>query len=1470
MKTERALFLAVSGFLFSYLSIFAFSDSLSLGADGLPYAVNTIPSFVVHALDSDLNDVNGVSVTFTLQKSTSATADYTKTSTTSLTGATFDLDNNTFAQASLTAGSYTAKATATINSSAFTATQSVTVHDLNELADVNIDFNVAPPYDASVGGTFRATFAARNFDKNLFGTNLRVQLVDANGALSSAGGSDKNADTNSSTGKAVFDFNIPSKPGNYSLRVNLGFKSFGVPVRKYRIFTDLSDANSEVKKDYFTVGDYIKLRVVVKNFDGNGVPSDVNSVVSSITPAGNMDGFANPASSGGGLYEDIFRVKTTAPKGTYIIDVDVNDSNNNSQKQKTSFQIKNFAMAFSIIGALERFGPPQIFKSGRFVPLKAALLRADGETPSASDVNAYCNTIRLFRKESTSTDTPLELTKSSAASDENKFTVKDGNISNGYCVIDVNAPVKNGSYFYSVKASAGGESLDGGTVVVVQDFFVFLNPWDPDANGAKNFGQYFKGEKVYLKPDIVQVGVGTSVTVDVNRVLSGTIITGGTPKDINSLDLNLDANKLVTILTSGQTVLSGGFNSVSISLELTNGTRLTGFGFFNLRVFEVTIVGASDSSGTELTTFFEPVFNLSGAQSGAKPVYLKVTAKDASGTALKNATVALSKVSNEQTFTDLTLGSKVSDAFTNSSGVATLDLNGLRSDWNSGFYRVEVNVTKDGNTDTGTFFFALKNYFAFGRTLANSSSCTESFAHKTTDANWVVQLMAFDPSSFGAGDPVVSDATLLSTGNKALFFGSPSEPQFPPKEIDVNLSAGPVNLACSGFGPPGQDVNFKVYTLIRADGQAWEAGFNMLKLQVFSPTKGAETGDGFAVMIPFQFQVGTGGGFFKEGGIRAAPDENIVIQVTTDTNSVALSATFFDEENFQPVSSNVSISPTSIDSGTTNVTITIPTVPAGQYIVFLNGTDADKRTATQFLPVKVQSLNVMFPRLCRFMLQGRKAPGNWDVNDLNFNPAGGYRNYTHYGNINSATCLSSSAGAWGKDTNTQLTLPILVNAVDRNVYLDVNGDQNFKDMIVLTDANLGAAAIAGVCLDHNCSKNPILTEINATGVFYVYSDANTEASSEFEFKYYGEHGLKSSIRIPLIVQNAKGVGQGGVTAKLRAAVKATPGAPPGDATCAAGQVLGETLTAGSGLAFLKFDTNCTGNYQFKIDVNTATLNYKVPFFQSPFLNAIAFNSEIYLAGFDVNIDLNRQLFTDWNNAGILGPGETFEAKDVNNGGTRLEDLNDVVDLNFEPYHDGNILRRWYFLPRKVGANYTLEIDDDNGLNQGTRSPDDNTPSELIEAGDQICLRFSNGNPGCWDDNGGQYGTFVVYDVNDGADTNKITLREALRVPQQQGFLTWGTGRFPTATHKIRFGLSAKSFENNGLDANVRIVVQCVSSTCAGTTRTFDANVSSTRWGLGAGDANTDALAAGRYFVIATFTNGSNSQEQFMDFTVQSS
>lgn len=1033
--------------------------------------------------------------------------------------------------------------------------------DLNDNISATVRINVGtirsgsvtfnnhnPPYNISTGEDINFTVQGKNAASSDVNIMLRARLIsDANGQAASptfdinANGRDQNM---------IDTTNLSA--GLYYIDVNNGLLIFPVTVYKFKGFMDLKDDQNNAT-NVLGAGSTVIINLKATNYDEN-VTQTISSATVTVTQP---EGDSNSSIPCVGTDQRICRyvVPSDANEGEYAVSATMTVGSDTLRVRRTfsvqTYQMSFFAQKFSGGDTgIEKM--PSVYPTNSSVAFEAHFVNAASTVElSGADLNrTFCQDANIS-----------VFIQKSGDRDRNRITDTTtwGSANPAFCVVTITAPSKQGNYVVTAETSYGTRKFSKSTMLVVQNFMIFLAPVAPDTfDAATPSGKFtfFKGEKVGFNPSYVDLNGSLNPAIVAVRSIQVTEASG--VKTFRGSDVNWHTDKnMLSLSVAAVNTLSGGFNPVTATVDVNcsstcgpdgNVIGVTAIGMFKLSVLSIsaTVVDSNNAvTSSQKTQHFGPM-----SVGMDENIFIKVTAAAGSGTGISGATATLKTLNNVDTWQRVTVSS-IASKVTDSNGVAIIDVGKLNSlGLASGGYfgSVEV-ITSDGNVDSAEFFFEARSFMVFLQPADANCNFVQNFRR---DENASFVIWAFNPKQgFGGGDVNISVA---STGALTLYyFGSPSKPQFPPTRMaNINYDVNTSYLCpAGGFMGPGSGQNRTAtrITIRGASDANWTTGFYSPSLAVTGrggDVNGVpEVGRGFMKVQSFGFlanpakvnqfgpPIGKPGSPFDINVTVLGADSNVSITAklvdiqggghlefegggTGGTGSgkdlnIGLNrpGAIYDCNANRCHAKDVNVinsrSPRLQDSNTVKVLI-----PSGakvqEYLIVLTATDRSGSTAEAeiFLTTKLfRVVNLSwFQSLFGVYGLQNTAPADWNTTGARFAQVYQY---------------SGQAQGGGPTSPPNIDLNFLVDYTGRVLVVDVNKDRNFMST---GDSNV---AVGGQ-FRNNDGNVFIITDIsrvgNEPGVKLIRLSAVD--SNDAQFGYVGEYAADANFTVPILVKDFNG------------------------------------------------------------------------------------------------------------------------------------------------------------------------------------------------------------------------------------------------------------------------------------------------------------------------------------------------------------
>lgn len=1108
---------------------------ITLGADGAPYDINES----IHFNGTIVSDTNNSDINFYVTDSNGNTL-AAKTTYLGDRNSNFSIDAN-FPDA----GDYNAFVV-DLNHGVSTKM----AFGINSFSDINMAFvSHLPPFNKGNSESIIVKFQALTTAGAPVNKVVRVDLVSPSGTIL-----DTNADANANGLDNITFSSANATEGMNFISINSGFRTFPVPVGSFRVFADVLDDQNN-PSEFFGRNKTAMVRVKLTNFDGN-VPVTATSVSATATSPSGSSSTLTCAASGATNYCP-YAIASNASAGSYTVSVTASYAGS-SQTATRQFSVKTYSLDVSGEKFSRGFGGgaekmPSVYPTNNDINLNVYVKNGStGSFLTGSDLNnAFCSggTIHYKIKNITVKDF-------NAVADANTYWLNTTD-TNSYCIATLRTPSSSGTYKIVAFADVNGEHIEDGTILLVQNYLIFMNPVNPltyDPSSPSGSFTFFEGQSVGFRPNYIDLN-GTS-SPKITSVNGAKLFTSTGTTDINSQmaywrsDLNI-----VEIDFNSMTGIQGGFIPLAIIVDVnrdnnTNTDRaVTAFAAFKLSVFTVSVQTVDVNRAAKSSQMGPPAY---------KPdenVYLKVTATDGAGSAIAGASATVAELQNVDKWTSISSDANV---VTDSNGVALLNLGKIGNANGSGGYFGSVRVTKpSGSTDTGEAFFMVKNFDVFGQPVSLTGGPECGFKQAIlTDENVTLLLRAFEPGEFmGMGKDV--NVFVPRTGAVyANYFGSPTKPQFPPAIVSVNYTISDMNCYAFGGGlPQVQDMN--VLVISPASGK-WQPGFYDFSINV-TGTSGAfnglsEVGRGFAQVQSFLFTAQQNGGS-QFNLPTASPGSFFTVDLNTQGASrVFVKAALVDpegqqkmedetgEENDLNISLNSGASITSCASAGANcarfvdlnrdtnssildantVKVWIPSnVKLQNYSLQLTAIDSSRNSSKAEIYMNMSLYNVVIPTLVWNSGILRTIPTRNVTANTAANILGSARSLwvdaNNFGNFYDCSNQSCTANPY----NGALDANILIDFTNRVIRVDGNGITGSPDLNFLNDANISVGQDFN-SKDGNAYRLVDVSQVGTNGgaiKFIRVPDFNTKSSS---MNYIDEYPVDRNFTVPILIQNPDG------------------------------------------------------------------------------------------------------------------------------------------------------------------------------------------------------------------------------------------------------------------------------------------------------------------------------------------------------------
>ncbi len=1144
--------------------------------------------------------------------------------------------------------------------------------------------------------------------------------------------------------------------GLYFIDVNSGLARIPVTVFQFKGFLTLQDDQNN-STNIFGRGKLATIIGKATNFDGN-VSQTISSVSVSVrNPSGDSNSTI-PCATGTSV-TCLYVVPSDANSGDYTVTMSIVVGGNTLTMKKgfsvQTYQLKFFPQSFSG-GSAGKEKMPSVYPANSDVNLEAHFIETSSSNElSGSDINTtFCtdqNIVVYIQKVGDKNASIIPDTTTWSSSNSN------------YCLVKITAPSVQSNYLVTAEVKVGGQTLKRSTILVVQNFLIFLSAvapdtYDPNTPSGK-FG-FFKGESVGFNPSYVDLN--GSLSPKIVRVRQIQVAESSSVKTFQGSDVNWNTDKnILSLSASAINTLSGGFKPVTAIVDVNmvgaqDSNSVSAFGMFKLNVMSLSAVlvdsNAALTSSQKSEQFGPP------SVSPDENIYIKVTATSGSN-GVSGATVSLKSFRNMDMWQELDTG-VVSTKVTDANGVGILDIGTLtQRNMPTGGYLVEVQVTTtDGNIDSTATFFDSRRFVVFLQPVDRQSGTRCSFAdgfRKDQNASFVVR--AFNPrTGFGAGD---LNVTVSGIGNplSVSFFGSPSKPLFPPTDVnsmnyDVNSS-----YSCQSQGGPGGSLQALPMVTIRRSGDGnWTNGFYNIRLSVDSNTGGRENGRGFMRVQSFGFSaspnklsqfgaptgkpggafdinvtivgsttdvnitaklvdIGGGGKFeFNESGNSKTTDLNIGFNspalrnapLITDCNSVRCPNKKVQVKalnNAQLTRRDVNV-----------LSVIIPSNAKQQdYLLQLTATDASGNTSESevFLTIKLYKVVNFgwFNTLFGVFGLNSLAPQDWNTSNVAVGQAYQY----------------TAQQGGGQNGPPSIDFNFIVDYNNKRLVVDINADRNFMSA---GDSN------AGIGQDiNNMFRVADISRVGSEpGVKFIRKSAIDR--NESTFGYIGVYPADININIPIMVKDVNGDGISGAKVIVSNIARFTSGSffPQTSAQSCSGTA--ELLkceknadfnswfasTDANGFALPTLNVHKAGTFmmlELTITSPTGSVQRLQPF-DGPTIDVKKYTVSKLITG--PSFTVNHNLSNGTGDVNTNGTGLVGYTADVNYGKIIGSDSNNGI------LGDVNDTTTFYFMRMFGASDNAMLIDDDTNLarNAGPNYADGNA----AEAGDfieSLCYDFNS-------------------------------------------------------------------------------------------------------------------------------------------------
>lgn len=1189
-------------------------------------------------------------------------------------------------------------------------TNAVFSFTVSEFADIDINFvGLKPPFQKDANIVFKLIPKDVNGKQMSSYNDLNVVLFDSSGKI---------LDKNSNIKKSLDDNQsvevnfTASQTGTLFISVNNGAKTFPVNVYSLRVFAATYNDENEAT-DFFANGDRVTIQVRVTSFDGKtlytGSSASLDGNIEK--PDGNISTLSfSPVR---GIYQATYNASLTGVHTVRIKTI----VGSNTQTTFFTFKVQKYRMNIiskknDNVGSKERM--PSVFAPDSNASYKLNFTNLATEKKLAgSDVNGLCNKNNYTVKiQAAGTKTGTQLANS------------DFNLTQTTTGCDINIAMQNNPGFYIIKVKGKNLNIKGQittveseTTSIVQNFVVFMDPVDPstyssDPERARKF-KFFKDENVGFKPSVIGLSAGLSGKV--KAVNSVKIISPTGEKVLNPsyYDYNTDLN-LLTIKANAFTDnnVQDGMLPLHFTVDVNSlgagkdENNINAFGGMIYKSMDVIVTPASNALGTEKTDEFGPVIYKASDEN----IYLKVTVKDASGTAVRFATVSVKEIQNME-FWEKSSVAGISSEVTNSNGVAVLNLGKL----SSGGYFIKVQAKKDSTTGFGETFIIAKKYIVFAEPVEVSNGVCEFQNNYGKDSNVGLLLVSMDPFDFNT----VNDFSLSSV--KVLKEGGLKEFE-KPVPYDANYSLKQVN--CQFFEERARDYNV---INLEAGAIGWETGFYRVQLSGSSASRGSETGIGFFKVQPFTFELIPLG---QKGDNMSGPEEDLETVEPGNWfdfnvfsgNNVNIAAIIEKENTFQEIDEQIVLrkGTTDLNSNTgfdvnknKNVTISamIPEkLMPGNYLLIVEATDENGNKAESELFLEVSRFKMIIARSNYWnsqpstMKYKKSFSGQIDANimdDLLKNAK--YSTTADVTGITYDRWIDNNANGMQHELNDWNTL-VLVNTATNTIYIDLTNDGNFNNDNALNnsffavrpgeklkDINLVVFNdINNVYVEDG--NHPLLTNISLhsnESLKYLRFPQELMLTST-ENNWIGSYNVDRNVMIPILVKKPSGNPISGAIVQITKVFRITSGFGPPLSLDPSKWTAFTAITDANGLALPVVRINSTGNYLLEIRITVSGSSQVFFPWEGPVFSIEKYQLETLLSKpTKIRIDFNNPFDASFDLTRI-NPGDVY---------TDTYGLFSEKDKNYDFDNDGNTDENWYFIKINPasGLDFNVLVDDDKNI-----------------------------------------------------------------------------------------------------------------------------------------------------------------------------
>jgi len=1185
-------------------------------------------------------------------------------------------------------------------------------------ASIDINFvGNSPPLN--VGQTLVANFVLRDYNENIVTAdyNIALKLVDSNGTVVV----DQNNYVPKEAGEnrtVDYNFGVLSLPGTYTIVVDNGVTGFNVPVVAYNLFVNSYNSTNGESQKTFASGQDVNIKVFLSYT--SGVPIQTATVTGTITAPTSTTPIALTFTQTGGYFAANTGVLNT--QGEYVIRVNSN-ALSYSQTQELKISVQNYDLTLqpkknASAGKKERM--KGVYSTGSLVTLELRLIDLNNSTElNGLDLNNACDKNKI--------------TLTSYKTGSTVGTSVDYNLDNGpdaECDLNFIAPTSVGEYYYNVEGTdlnvvGTDQTLTASTGLKVQNQIVFFDAVDPsaylsDPNNAWKF-TFYQDENIGFVVNTIDLN--SLADSNVLRVTQASIVQDNEVIEIGTeyFDYNTQTQVLTllgTALTDNN--ISAGFVPIEFTVDsISNNTSLdangiSGFGAFRYKKMNITSTPV-DGNGTPKSDMFgPPVFS-----SNTESVYLSINAKNASGTAIRYATVELYSMRNIDDWNEISVEpinalADNNNLLTNTSGIAQLSLGTL----SSGIYFGQVKVTNGSTIDYGDFFLMVKSYMVFAQPIVVEGSECRYLDNVGSSSDFNLLVMAMNPAlGMPIGDYVPS------TANTKIYLMGNKEEFKEPTEVPTTMTL--IDINCAGMmGPPGQEQTFMALSVTHP-ATDWQVGNYRVLIKGSSVELGAESGDGFFRVQPFRFSlIPLTSNSNGDKMLNATPGSTFDFNVLSGAD-VNLHAILVDDKTQQDINSNIGFvgGNTVHAEEVTTVSVQIPSnVPLSEYPLIIIADDGLGNQAEQDLYLSMSLFDLTVPsNLGMQSLQYQQSnTGAYDTNILDDATNGNLSEWNNHYCNGSVTVGNISYNRWimaGTEwAQNDLNHLILVSTTDQNMWIDYNNDCNFlndsENNRHVGDTNVGNM------IDLNAM---LVTDITSMALTYMKSPYDFNNSGQMQGTYIGQYPVDENIGVPIIIKDLSGTPIADVNVTINRAML-LPSFGMGNPQEIAANLWSTTqgITDSRGFARVVLNVTKPGTYMLEIKATNTQGSQIFKPWEGMVIEAKEYKSEMYLVNQvgDITIDFNQVL------AGSNIFIENDEGGDVpeDNGGgldPSWYDTNygifDESVRNFDLDKDGSRDKNFYFI-QLTSAFHTanpwqdaniLVDDDTNFCDILYRGPDNN-------------------------------------------------------------------------------------------------------------------------------------------------------------------